>query len=192
MDSPPQPARFAVVDVETSGLSLRRGNVLQVGVVLLDEQFAVVQRWTSLVAPRRRWWFRVGPTHVHGIRRRDLRGAPAGADVLRRLDSLLSGTTVVAHNAAFDTAFLHKAARRHRVPLHLGTPLCTLQLSRRLDPDRQASHRLADVCQRYGVPLVRAHDALSDAEATAGVLPHLLHAHGLSAADATDQLATPS
>ena len=55
-------------------------------------------------------------------------------------------------------------------------PLCTLRMSRALDPDRQLSHRLADLCDRYGVQPGRAHDALADAEATAAVLPHLLQA----------------
>jgi DNA polymerase-3 subunit epsilon len=52
-------------------------------------------------------------------------------------------------------------------------------MSRRLDPEREQSHRLADVCERYGVPLERPHDALGDALATAAVLPHLLQAHGV-------------
>jgi DNA polymerase-3 subunit epsilon len=185
MDSHPKTARFAVVDVETSGLSLRRSHVLQVGVVVLDAQFTVIHRWSSLVRPRRRWFFRVGPTRVHGLRRRELRGAPPGPSVLRQLAELTADTTIVAHNAAFDTAFLAKSAQRHHVTLPFGTPICTLTLSRGLDPGRQLSHRLADVCARYDVPLVRAHDALSDAEATAGVLPHLLRA---SEAFAGDQL----
>jgi DNA polymerase-3 subunit epsilon len=53
-------------------------------------------------------------------------------------------------------------------------------MSRRLDPDRELSHRLADVCTRYGVVLDRPHDALGDAEATASVLPHLLAAHDIT------------
>jgi DNA polymerase III subunit epsilon len=87
---------------------------------------------------------------------------------------------VVAHNAEFDAAFLRKAAKSYGVDLPIGQPLCTLKLSRRLDPDRQRSHRLADVCARYGVELLRPHDALADADATAAVLPHLLRAHGIT------------
>jgi DNA polymerase III epsilon subunit-like protein len=45
------------------------------------------------------------------------------------------------------------------------------------------SHRLTDLCERYGVALDRPHDALADAEATAAVLPHLLLAHGVHDAD---------
>jgi len=47
------------------------------------------------------------------------------------------------------------------------------------------SHRLADLCSRYDIQLVRPHDALADADATAAVLPHLLQAHGI---ETTDQL----
>jgi DNA polymerase III subunit epsilon len=176
MGSSPGAPHYAVVDVETSGLSARRHHVLQIGVVVLDEQFDVLQRWVSLVRPARRWLFGVGPTRIHGIRRRDMRAAPAGPAVMREFAALVHGTTVVAHNAAFDTAFLRKAAQRHRVDVRLDPVLCTLLLSRSLDPDRQRSHRLGDLCKQYDVPLIRAHDALSDAEATAGLLPHLVRA----------------
>jgi DNA polymerase III epsilon subunit-like protein len=59
-----------------------------------------------------------------------------------------------------------------------------LRLSRRLDPDRQLTHGLADLCARYDVPIERPHDALCDARATAAVLPHLLVANGV--VDAAD------
>ena len=53
-------------------------------------------------------------------------------------------------------------------------------------PIAQQSHRLTDVCERYGVSLDRPHDALADAAATAEVLPHLLASHGITE---TEQLA---
>lgn len=174
MDAPDRPQRYAVVDVETSGLSVRRHRLLQVGVVVVDANGVVIDRWSSLVHPRHRWWYRVGPTRLHGIRRRDVRHAPPATEVLTALAQRLDGARFVAHNAAFDTAFLQRAAQRERVSLAIGEPLCTLRLSRSLDPQRQLSHRLADVCARYGVELVRPHDALADADATAAVLPHLL------------------
>jgi len=171
--------RFAVVDVETSGLSLRRHHVLQVGLVVVDSAGAVLDRWSSLVAPRNRWFFRVGPTHLHGIRRRDARNAPPAEQVLRELAQRLRGARFVAHNADFDLAFLRKVATRAGIPVPLDGGLCTLRLSRELDPDRCLSHRLVDLCARYDIPLTSPHDALADADATAAVLPHLLRAHGL-------------
>jgi len=185
MPSPVSAQRFAVVDVETSGLSVKRHHVLQVGVVVVDGTGQVLDRWSSLVAPRFRWWYRVGPTELHGIHRRDLRGAPAAAQVMQQLAARLEGSRFVAHNAPFDLAFLRKAAARAGVTLPLDEAICTLRMSRQLDPERLLSHRLADLCSRYNIQLVRPHDALADADATAAVLPHLLQAHGIKT---TDQL----
>ncbi len=182
MDAELDAMRFAVVDVETSGLSLRRHHVLQIGLVVVDGNGCVLDRWSSLVAPRRRWWFRVGPVGIHGIRRHMVLSAPPGQQVLAELSARLGDAHFVAHNAAFDVEFLRKAGKTHGVAVPIVNPLCTLTMSRRLDPDRQMSHRLGDLCARYGVELVRPHDALADADATAAVLPHLLRAHGITSA----------
>jgi DNA polymerase-3 subunit epsilon len=170
--------RFAVVDLETSGLSSRRHRILQIGLVTVEPDGTVLDQWSTLV--RLTWpWSRVGPRRVHGITRRSLRHAPTAGHALAELTRRLDGAVFTAHNADFDADFLERAARRHGVPLRLDRRLCTLRLSRRLDPDRQLTHGLVDVCARYDVPIERPHDALCDARATAGVLPHLLAAYGV-------------
>ncbi len=169
---------FAVVDVETSGLSERRHRILQIGAVVIEPDGTVVDKWSTLV--KLSWPLQgVGPTHIHGITRPMLRGAPRVTEALSELDRRLDGAVFTAHNASFDAGFIARAARR-QAGFELGPRLCTLRLSRRLDPDRQQSHRLVDVAERYGIPLINAHDALADAEATAGVLPHLLRAHDIT------------
>lgn len=175
--------RFAVVDVETSGLDPRRHRLLQVGVVVIDGEGTVIDRWSSIVAPSSRWFFRVGPTHIHGITRARARAGEPLPEVLGRLGDSLADARFVGHNAAFDVAFLRRAAQRANVPLVIDAPVCTLALSRRLDPDRQLRHRLGDLCERYDVQLVQPHDALADATATAAVLPHLLRANGITSLD---------
>lgn len=181
--------RFAVVDLETSGLDMQRDRVLQLGVVLVEADGTVVDEWSSFV--RLRWPLqKVGPTHIHGITRSMLRGAPRLDDVLDQLGRRLDGAIFTAHNAQFDSAFLARAVQ-HRpsddpVRVSLQHRLCTLRMSRRLDPDRTQSHRLGDVCERYGVRLDRAHDALHDASATAAVLPHLLAAHHVTSLEQLD------
>jgi DNA polymerase III subunit epsilon len=178
--------RFAVVDIETSGLSLRRHRILQVAVVTVEDG-AVVDEWSSLV--RLRWpWQRVGARSVHGIDRRTLRAAPVRAHVMRELADRLHGSVFTAHNAAFDWSFIERAARRDGVALPPVRRLCTLRLSRRLDPDRTASHRLDDLCLRYDVTNVRPHDALHDARATATVLHHLLAANRVAEQGDLDDL----
>lgn len=175
--------RFAVVDVETSGLSTERDRVLQVAVVTVNGEGTVLDSWVSLVRPRMRWAFRLGPRHIHGLSRSALRNAPRAAAVLGELGQRLEGSTFTAHNARFDSSFLRQSAQRAGVDLALTPALCTLRLSRQLDPGRTMSHRLPDICDRYGVALDRPHDALEDAMATAAVLPHLLRAHGITSPD---------
>lgn len=178
--------RFAVVDIETSGLSLRRHRILQVAVVTV-EHGRIVDEWSTLV--RLRWpWQRVGPRRVHGIDRRSLRGAPSLREVLDELGGRLAGTVFVAHNAAFDWAFIQRAAGRSGAAVAPASRLCTLQMSRRLDPTREMKHRLGDLCDRYGITNDRPHDALFDARATAMVLPHLLAAHGVTDSAGLDAL----
>lgn len=169
--------RFAVVDVETSGLSTRKHRILQIGVVTVLADGTVLDEWSTLVRLRRPW-SRVGPRRVHGIGRKALRGAPPSRIAIAELASRLNGALFTAHNASFDAAFIERAAARDGIVLDLSPRLCTLELSRYLDPDRQLTHGLAAVCERHGVRIERHHDALCDARATAAVLPHLLAAHG--------------
>jgi DNA polymerase-3 subunit epsilon len=180
--------RFAVVDVETTGLSPRRHRILQVAVVVVDADGLVLDRWSSYVRPRWGRFSRLGPRHVHGITHRQLRGAPDIGTVIVELAGRLDGAVLTAHNLPFDLAFLREAARRSGTPLPSASGLCTLDLSRRLDPDRQLRHRLGDLCERHGVTVVRPHDALADADATALVVPHLLAAHGVATRDQLEAL----
>ena len=168
--------RFAVVDVETSGLSPARHRILQVAVIDVRGDGTIVDEWSTLVRPS---WWRVGPRHIHGLTVRRVWRAPRFADVAPELVSRIQGRVIVGHNVAFDWAFLERGLGRagHR-PYAEPLRMCTLELSRALDPERVASHRLAEVCRRHGVALERAHDALADARATAQLLPHLLAASG--------------
>ena len=181
VNAPTTPLRFGVVDLETTGLRTDRHRILQLGLVIV-EHGRVIDQWSTYI--KLRWpWQRLGPRHVHGIRRRDLRGAPRLVEVLDELADRLDGAIFTAHNAAFDGDFLENAARAEGSRLRIGPRLCTLRMSRRLDPDRHLSHRLGDLCDRYGLTIDRPHDALSDALATAEVLPRLLDAHGVTCAE---------
>jgi DNA polymerase III epsilon subunit-like protein len=164
----------AVIDVETSGLSPEHHHLLQVAVVVVDATGRERHRWSSDIRPPRGLFGDVGPREIHGLTRRRLWRAPRVGDVLEALQPLLANAVIAGHNVHFDLAFLDEASRQCGIPLPTTTSLCTLELSRRLDPQRQRRHRLGDLCQFYGIALDRPHDALADAEATAALLSHLL------------------
>ena len=179
--------RFAVVDTETTGLSGTDDYVLQLGVVISQADGTIDEQYETFV--RRNFWKpgRLGAFKVHGITRGNLRRGIAPIEMLERLNSYLTNTIFVAHNAKFDIAFLTGEANRAKTTIKLNGPLDTLKLSRALDPKRSLSHRLRDVTARYNVVVTRPHDALADALGTALVLPHLLRSHNITTAE---QLAT--
>jgi DNA polymerase-3 subunit epsilon len=179
---------FAVVDVETTGLRFDRDQILQIAVVLHDwsSQPTTTQPtmvWSTYVRPTQFWSRDLGPQHVHGISRRHVIFAPTTAKAMRKFAQLTAGRIIVAHNAEFDTKFLRAAALEHHVDLSWAGVLCTLQMSRKLDPQRQQTHKLSTLCEKYGVALDQAHHAEHDARATAEVLSHLLAAHGITDAE---------
>ena len=169
---PLHPRRFAVVDLETTGLDPATDRIIEVAVVTTDGRGRRVGEWSALVDPGRD----PGPTEVHGISAADLDGAADFAAVAAQVAPLLAGTVVVAHNLAFDAAFLAAEQRRVGADL-LGAAeggLCTLDLSRRLLPRPAGGWSLAALCADVEVALVDPHRALVDARATAGLLAALL------------------
>ena len=178
--TPIDQVRFAVVDTETTGLSTDADRVLQVGVVVVRGNGAVEKEFVTYVR-RLTWGFgHVGAFHIHGITRRKLRGGIKPREALEKLNALISDCVFTAHNAKFDIGFLQSDSTRLQIPLKLTGPLCTLNLSRKLDPQRAMSHKLKDVAARFGKSTERPHDALADAQLTAAVLPELLSAHRIT------------
>ncbi|MEU3660191.1 TerD family protein [Streptomyces sp. NPDC032940] len=156
---------WALVDVETSGLVPRRDRVLSVAVVTLDADGEQTGEFSTLLDPG----CDPGPVDVHGLTRERLRGAPAFAQVAEGIAALLEGRVLVAHNAQFDYDFLAHEFARAGLRLPVARRLCTLALNRRVDPPTD-DLKLGTLAAHYGVPQLRAHDALDDTRVLAGVL----------------------
>lgn len=172
--------RVAVIDLETGGLDPQSDPILQmalVGATVAGAGVVIDHEWSTMVRLPRPW-SPYGARHIHGIKRRQLLLAPSAATALSRLSEQCGDRTIVAHNLAFDWGFLEVASERTGVALPAGRHICTLSLSRALDPKRTQSHRLTDIAQRHGIENERAHDALSDARTAAAILPFLLGDQG--------------
>ncbi|MEV0127862.1 TerD family protein [Dactylosporangium sp. NPDC050688] len=163
------PLRYAVVDVETTGLHAPSDRVLQIAVAQMEPDGTPGRTWSTLVDPG----CDPGPVHIHGITRERLAGAPRFDHVVGQLAGLLDGRVLVAHNAAFDWKFLAAEAHRAVHPLPVSTRLCTVALSRRLDlPTPSLS--LAALAAHWGVTQARPHDAEDDTRVLTEILRHSL------------------
>lgn len=161
--------RWAVVDVETSGLSPRGHRVLSVAAFALDERGEPEHSVVSLLNPG----CDPGPVHIHGLTRQRLSGAPTFSAVLPELQRLLAGRVLVAHNAAFDHGFLDAEFRRAGATLPSTSRMCTLALSRRLGLE-VADHKLGTLAAYWGVRQRAAHDAGDDALVLSRILTRSL------------------
>lgn len=185
---------FLVVDVETTGLSTADDLILQIGAVVTNAQGKVKRTFSTYVRPGTGgafpWGNQEPPAHhIHGITNEQLRKGTSTKRALRRLRRLSRNRVLVAHNAKFDYGFIKSESARQGLAVSVDTHLCTLELSRRLDPKRAESHRLGSLCERYNIPLSQAHDALCDATATAQLLAILIKSHGATSVEQLYQLA---
>ncbi|AHH95912.1 exonuclease, RNase T and DNA polymerase III [Kutzneria albida DSM 43870] len=175
---------FAVIDVETTGLSAdRHDRVVEVAVVRLDAGGQPEGEWCTLVNPQRD----MGPQHIHRISAAQARLAPTFADIAGDLAAQLAGRVLVAHNLPFDARFVQaEYARLGSVAeLAVAPGLCTMRLATELLDS--PSRKLAACCAVAGVPLTNAHSALYDARAAAGLLRYFLRDNGSTWQHLVDQ-----
>ncbi|WP_164704386.1 PolC-type DNA polymerase III [Blastococcus litoris] len=169
----PVDAPFAVVSIETTGLSPAKGDrIVEIAVVRVEADGGIADEYVSLLNPGRD----VGPVFVHGISNSQVLDAPTFDDVAGDLLDRLDGAVVVAHNAAFVERFLAAEFARIGVALPLNPALCSLSLARRTL--RAPNQRLDTLARVVGLSVAEAPTALTDARLVAALLPTLLAAHG--------------
>ena len=104
--------RFAVIDVETTGLKASRHRIVQVAVVAALGDGTVVDRWNARQPAVRLGWGQLGKSMVAAA---DLRRAPRFAAIAGELVAL-DGAVLCAHNAGFGRSCAGPAPLRLRTP----------------------------------------------------------------------------
>ncbi|WP_219836571.1 ATP-dependent DNA helicase DinG [Paenibacillus sp. R14(2021)] len=154
---------YAVLDLETTGHSAG-DDIIQVGLVLLDESLKVIHSYSSFVRPT----IPIPPfiTGLTGIDASMVEEAPELEEVLIDIIPLLSDAVLVAHNVAFDAGFLSAALDRCGYVPFDGRRLDTIDMLRILYPTL-TTYQLGAVTELFGIEHDQHHRADSDAMATA-------------------------
>lgn len=158
---------YVALDLETTGLDASQDAIIEIGAVKFTADH-VIERFATLVNPQRPIPARI--TQITNIRDADVAGAPTLDRVLPELRAFVGAdvSALIAHNAAFDLGFLRAAGVHFQRPAY-----DTVELAMILLPGA-ASYSLGELCLHLDIPLVDAHRALDDAEAT-GQLFRQLH-----------------
>jgi DNA polymerase III epsilon subunit-like protein len=96
---------LAVVDLETTGLSDDpAAEILEFGAVLIDPGARSITTVESLLRPRLPLPLTI--SHLTGLTDADVMTAPTIDEISKRIELVLDGRTLIAHNADFERSFL--------------------------------------------------------------------------------------
>lgn len=158
---------FAVIDVETTGLSPSADVIVEVACLTM-RGYEERDSFSTLVNPGRSIPREVAA--IHGITDADVAGAPTFTQVAPKLRAHCENAVVVAHNASFDLGFLPQLAD---LPV-----ICTMRLAQLVLPaapnyKNQGLREYLGVCDPR-LENTSAHRALADVIVTSLILKECL------------------
>ena len=156
-------SRFIAFDVETPNRMNNRMSAI--GITVIQDNM-IEDEFYTLVNPESDFdYFNTQLTGIDGVK---VANAPTFPVLWDKIEPLMSGGLLVAHNAVFDLGVLKKCLRDYGIDwkpyIHYA---CTVQMGRRIIPE--ISHKLNDLCDYYGIEL-NHHQADSDSHACAEIL----------------------
>lgn len=160
---------FAAIDFETA--NMKRTSVCSVGVVIVRNG-VIADTFYSLIQPEPNY-YNFLCQRIHGLGHKDTDDAPLFPSVWARIEPLIEGLPLVAHNKAFDESCLKAVFRCYQMDYPDYEFHCTYQTARRL-LKQLPNYRLDTVAACCGFDLQNHHHALADAEACAHIALQLL------------------
>jgi DNA polymerase III epsilon subunit-like protein len=155
---------FAVIDVETTGLSPHDERLIEVAVITINGAGDELGRWSTLVRPDDR--------ALTG-RLVAVADAPTFGEVAGDLLGQLRRGVIVGHNVRFDLRFLDAELTRQGAALPRLDYIDTHRLATLLEVDTP-NRSLALLCSALEVDFASWHTAEGDADATARLVIQLL------------------
>jgi DNA polymerase III epsilon subunit family exonuclease len=117
-------ARFAFLDIETTGLSPWFGDRICQIAVIVTEGKRIKETFDTLVNPERS--LSPAASQINELNEADLTEAPLFEELIPKLESLLKDAVVVCHNAKFDIQFLDNEYRRLEKQIEIPNLIDTL------------------------------------------------------------------
>jgi DNA polymerase-3 subunit epsilon len=169
--TPWREARYAVVDLETTGLDSKRDEIVSFASIPIQESRVIVgEARTTLVRPTD--MPEAKTIRIHGLRPVDLAEAPTLPDVLDLMLEAMTGRLLVAHAAWIERGFLATALKpaglRVAEPV-LDTAALARHVLRSEGLGEGEAMSLSETARRLGLPVHSPHVAEGDALTAAQV-----------------------
>lgn len=153
---------FVVFDIETTGLSARNDQIIEIGAVKVAGG-RVLDTFSSFVRLDRPLPEEI--VRLTNITDDMLVGAPPLEQVFESFLSFIGDLPLVAHNADFDMSFINKLCFEKGIDAPIAVD--TIALARQLLPIKK--YGLETVVRYFKIPFSNHHRAVADAEVTANV-----------------------
>lgn len=174
--------RFVVIDIETTGLSISKNDVIEIAAIKYDD-FQPIEVFHTFTFPVH--GFCEDAAEINNITEEMVVGAPLLYQIIPSLQEFISGYNLVAHNFEFDFKFLCRAGldivsekRKYYDTLKIAQKLLKkpkYKYDKELEeylPDYESdydveNHKLDTLCDYYDISRNEGHRALSDCFDTA-------------------------
>jgi DNA polymerase-3 subunit epsilon len=162
-----------IFDFETTGLKPQQDTIIEIAAIRIRNE-KQVGTFSLLIDPEREVPEFI--TNLTGITNEDVKGQPTLAQALPFFLEFIGDSLLVAHNAAFDLAFLlakrdEIASQTRFLPYVINDFIDTRTIC--IEHFPYQSHKLEVMCQQLGIKLDGAHRALNDVRATGNLLHKL-------------------
>lgn len=172
----------AIIDTETAGWSITKNAIVEIGVVVINKDYEVINSHSKIIKPYTRpdsielVSYKEDAMAVHGITMNEINSGFDVIEVLEHLKSLLLNyevTTLIGHNIkGFDLPrldYLFKRFTEHELNYII---LDTLEEAKNKGLSLE-SYSLDALCQHYWIVNINKHRALGDCFATLELLKKL-------------------
>lgn len=157
---------FCVIDLETTGGNHRHDQIIEIGLVKIDN-LKIVDQKSFLINPKKEI-----PEFIQKltkIKQSDVENEPEIHEVIEEILEFIGETILVAHNTSFDIPFLNAVLERLGKQQLENKVICTNVMTKHLIPEIMNSN-LNYMSQLFNIKHDHAHRAIEDAKATAELL----------------------
>lgn len=174
-DRPLARETFVVLDTETTGLHVKKGDrIVSFGAVKIKNGAVDANdMFDQLIDPERD--IPASASRIHGIYPRDITGKPTIREVEHRLAAFIGDACIAGHNIDFDYGFIKRIipGGELRLKFRLNPVVDTLPLAIALRPEL-GDYDLGALCAHFGIEEKHRHTALGDSLMTARLLIKLI------------------
>lgn len=156
---------FVVFDIETTGFSSNNDKIIEIGAVKIKNG-KLIDSFNEFVNPQIDIPSKI--VELTGITNGDVKNAETIEVILPKFMEFIGDSTVVAHNAVFDTSFIKKNCNDLNINFN-NAVMDTIPLCKYLFPELKR-YKLGTVAKHLNISLENHHRAVDDAKATGDIL----------------------